>query len=205
MTNLTGLFLFATVYFIAVATPGPGVALVIARALGKGLQGLPWFVAGFVLADLVLMTLAVSGLAVLARQFEMAFTLVRYAGALYLCYLAWRIWHAPVAARDIDAVLVQESPLKAFLSSFALTLGNPKPIVFFLSIMPLAVDMKEITFSTYLELVIIVILVIAPVMAGISLLADRARRLFRSERALRNLNRGTAGAMAGAALMVATR
>jgi threonine/homoserine/homoserine lactone efflux protein len=36
-------------------------------------------------------------------------------------------------------------------------------------------------------------------------LAARARRLFASERALRRMNRGSAGVMAGAAAWVATR
>jgi threonine/homoserine/homoserine lactone efflux protein len=36
-------------------------------------------------------------------------------------------------------------------------------------------------------------------------MADRARRVFTSERALRRINRGTAGIMAGAAAAIAAR
>ena len=44
---VSGLVLFALTYFVAVATPGPGIAAVLARALGKGLKGMPAFIAGF--------------------------------------------------------------------------------------------------------------------------------------------------------------
>jgi threonine/homoserine/homoserine lactone efflux protein len=203
--TLSGLLVFAGIYFAAVASPGPGLALVVARGLAKGLQGLPWFVAGFVLGDLILMTLAVSGLAIIAKTFESAFLVLRYLGAAYLFFLAWKIWRAPVATLEVTADSLREKPIAAFLSSFLLTLGNPKPIIFFLSIMPLVVEMREITPLIYLELALTVIVVITPVMVAASILADRARRLLRSERALRNLNRGTAGIMAGAAAMVASR
>jgi threonine/homoserine/homoserine lactone efflux protein len=43
--TLSSLLLFAAVYFAAVATPGPGVAALIARVLGQGLKGLAPFIA----------------------------------------------------------------------------------------------------------------------------------------------------------------
>src|ERR1700761_9333088 len=88
--TIAGLLLFAGVYFAAVCAPGPAFALVIARGLGRGTSGLPWFLAGFVVSDLILMTLAVSGLAMLAHTFAAAFQIVRYAGALYLAWMAWK-------------------------------------------------------------------------------------------------------------------
>ena len=92
--DISGLLAFAAIYLVAVASPGPGIALVVARSLGRGLHGLPWFVAGFVLGDLILLALAASGLAVVARTFEGAFLALRLAGAAYLLYLAWCIWNA---------------------------------------------------------------------------------------------------------------
>jgi threonine/homoserine/homoserine lactone efflux protein len=42
-----------------------------------------------------------------------------------------------------------------------------------------------------------------PVFAAFAVLADRARRVFRSGRALRRINKGTAVMMAGAAAAIA--
>ena len=203
--TLSNLLVFGGIYFIAVATPGPGIALIIARGLGRGLHGLPWFIAGFVVGDLILMTLAVSGLALIAHTFGTAFQIVRYAGAAYLLWMAWRIWNAPIRVRDIAPDAIRERPESAFLSSLSLTLGNPKPIVFFLSVMPLVVDMNAINASSYAKLAAAMVLVMVPVLTTVAVLADRARRVFKSPRALRRINKGTATLMAGAAIAIASR
>jgi len=45
------LLLFAAVYFAAVATPGPWIAALIARALGQGAKGVAPFIAGHGVGD----------------------------------------------------------------------------------------------------------------------------------------------------------
>lgn len=199
------LLVFAGIYFVAVATPGPGVVLVISRSLGRGLSGLPWFIAGFVVGDIVLMTVAVSGLAFIANTFEEVFRVVRWAGAAYLMWMAYRIWTAPVSTVDVQADAQRERPMRAFLSSLSLTLGNPKAITFFLSLMPLALDLKTIGLSEYVIIAGVMTVIIGPILTAFALLAHRARLVFRSERALKRLNRGSATVMAGAAVAIATQ
>lgn len=203
--TLAGLFLYISVYFVAVASPGPGIALAVARSMGKGTDRLGWFVAGFALGDNVLFALAASGLAIIAQTFENVFYVVRILGVAYLLYLAVRIWRAPATALEMAGATVRETRWQALMSSFLLTMGNPKPIMFFLSIMPLVVDVQSITLGTFALLAVVNILVIVPVMLAYSLLAARARRLFRSPGAVRAVNRTTAGVMAGTALVMATR
>lgn len=203
--TLAGLLLFASVYVAAVATPGPGVALVVSRSLGRGLDNVGWFIGGFLAGDYVLFLLATGGLAVVAQTFETVFTMLRYLGAAYLIYMAYKIWTQPAKPVGVDALFVRESRRQAFLSSFVLTLGNPKTIIFFVSIMPLAVDMKAITPLAFAELSLVILLVLPTVLFGYALLADRARRVFRSEKALRRINKGTATMMAGAAIAIASR
>jgi threonine/homoserine/homoserine lactone efflux protein len=204
MTELN-LLAFAAVYAIAVASPGPGIALIISRSLGRGLTGLPWFIAGFVIGDLVLMTVAVLGLAFIAQSFGTVFLIIRWAGAAYLLWMAYRLWIAAAKPMDVTAEAKSETPLATFLSSLSLTLGNPKAITFFVSIMPLAVDMKSIDVTAYAELVLVNVAVLAPTLTAYAVVADRARRVFRSETALRRINRGSAVGIAGAAVVVATR
>lgn len=203
--TLGSLAVFAGIYFVAVATPGPGVALIVSRSLGRGLAGLPWFLAGFAIGDLVLMTVAVSGLAAIANTFEVVFNGIRIAGAVYLSWMAYKMWTAPVRVVDLHADAHYEPPLRAFLSSLSLTLGNPKAITFFLSLMPLAVDLKAVSIVDYAVLAAVITIVIVPVLAAWAFLAHRARRVFRSERAMRRLNRGSATVMAGAAVAIASR
>ena len=203
--TLASLFLFASIYFVAVASPGPGLAAVVARGLAQGSRGAVPFIAGFVVGDLIWLTLATTGLALIAQTFEHVFTLIKYAGCAYLLYVAWTIWHAPVAAGDVVAEAAHATPVADFLGSLMLTLGNPKVIVFFMSLMPLVVDMNAITPLIYVELMAMAFLVLTPVLVTALLLADRARRVFTSEKALRRINRGTAGIMAGAAVAIAAK
>jgi len=203
--TLADLMLYISVYAVAVATPGPGIALVVARSMGKGLDRVGWFATGFALGDNVLFALAASGLAIIAQTFEGVFWVVRMLGVAYLLYLAFKIWRAPVTALDLNETTVRETRMQAMMSSFLLTIGNPKPIMFFLAIMPLVIDVQSLTLGTFALLAMVNILVIVPVMLAYALLADRARRLFRSPRALGAINRTTAAMMAGTAVVMASR
>ena len=86
--TLYGLAVFSIVYALAVASPGPGVAAIVARSLVRGTRGAPAFIAGFVIGDLVWFTIAVTGLAALAQTASAVFAAIKYAGAAYLLYLA---------------------------------------------------------------------------------------------------------------------
>jgi len=152
---------------------------------------------------LIWLAVAATGLAVLAHEFAALFTLIRYCGVLYLLWLAWRMWRAPIV--EGDALTPSGGGVRPFLGALSLTLGNPKVIVFFLSIMPLVVDLRAMTVGTFAEVAAIMPLVLAPVLIAYAMAANRARALFRSPRAMKMINRGAAGVMAGAAVAVATR
>lgn len=200
-----GLILFSSALFIAAASPGPGIAAIVARVLGRGPKGAAALSAGIVLGDLVWLTFAVMGLAALAQTFHGVFLAVKYAGAAYLLYLAYKLWTSPVAAQEVKANEKADHPAKLLLGGLALTLGNPKAIVFYLALLPTFLDLKQITLLGYLELALATMIVLSVVFGGYILLAVRARKLFTSPGAIRILNRVTGTVMAGAAAAVAAR
>jgi threonine/homoserine/homoserine lactone efflux protein len=203
--SLTGLALFALVYFIFVITPGPGMAAMIARGLGTGLRGAWPYALGFMLGDMIWFTVAATGLSALAHQFELAFTIVKYLGCAYLAYLAWKIWRAPPYVTDIHEAHVATAPWPSFIGALTLCLGNPKVIVFFISVMPLVVDVAHITFWSYLAMLGVMV-PFAPLLTFVTLyLAKRARMVFQSAQALKRINRGSATLMAGAAAVIALK
>ena len=203
--NLTGLLVFATALFIAAASPGHGIAAIVARVLGRGMRGALAFTAGVAIGDVVWLTIAILGLAAVAQTFQGVFEVIKYAGAAYLLYLAYRLWTAPAAAHAVEAETSRERPLRLFLGGLAVTMGNPKVMVFYLALLPTLLDVAGVTVIGYAELVAVTLGVLAVVFAGYVLLAARARRLFTSPRALRLVNRGTGAVMAGAAAAIATR
>ena len=201
--TLTSLIIFAAVYFVAVATPGPGVAPLIARVLGQGLEGVAPFIAGYFVADMIWLTLAATGLSVVAKAFAGVFVAIKLAGAAYLLYLGWKMATAPVARAQSPPAASRG--WRAFLASLSLTLGNPKVMVFFLSIMPLVVDLRTLTLVALLELGAVCGAVIFSTLALYALVADRARGFLRSTRAMKFVHRAAGGLMAGVAVAVATR
>jgi threonine/homoserine/homoserine lactone efflux protein len=130
LVSAHGLTVFCLVYLLAVATPGPGIAATIARALARGTAGLPAFIAGFVVGDLAWFTCAATGMAALAQSAHGLFLAVKYLGALYLLYLAIRMWTAPAHAVATQTEVVGGAgALRVFAGALVLTLGNPKAMV----------------------------------------------------------------------------
>ncbi|MEO5807436.1 LysE family translocator [Devosia sp.] len=186
------LLTFTAAYAIAVLVPGPGVAAVVARALGGGFKGAFPMVLGILAGDLVYFVFAVFGLAAIAHVFGPVFIVIRFAGAAYLLYVAYRFWTAKPGAEQMKPR--SEGWLKTFLAGFSLTMGNPKTIVFYLAILPTVIPLDKMNPLAFAELTFIVVAVLLIIGCGYALLASAARDMFRSQKALGRLNK-TAGAM----------
>lgn len=202
--DLAGLLLFATALLVAAASPGPGIAAIVARVLGRGTKGAVAFSAGLAIGDVVWLSCAIVGLTAIAQAFHGVFVVLKFAGAAYLLYLAYRLWTQPVAAQDA-ALGPDEHPARLFLAGLAVTLGNPKVMVFYLALLPTLLDLSRVTVLGYSELVLVTLLVLSVVFTGYVLLAASARKVLASPRAIRTVNRGTSVIMAGAAAAIASR
>lgn len=200
-----GFLAFCAVYTIAVATPGPGVAALLARSLAHGMRGAPAYIAGFLVGDLTWFAGAAAGLAALAHTAHVAFVIIRYAGAVLLIYLAYRLWTAPAEAIEVGSPRSPQSSLEAFLGSLSLTLGNPKPMLFFVALLPTLVNLKTLQVLDYLLIAGAICVILPLVLGAYALAATRARGLFREGRAVRLLNRCTATVLTGAAIAVVSQ
>ena len=127
-------FVIAVIVFLAI--PGPGnLAIITSTSKGRILGGLA-ATAGVIAGDQVLMWLAVAGVATLLTSNPAVFSLVQYAGAIYLAYLGVRMF----LAKPGDAPILNMEPRRFFRQSMMITLLNPKAIVFYMAFFPLFVD-----------------------------------------------------------------
>ena len=201
-----GFVTFSVVYFVAVATPGPGVAAVIAQGLARGSVGAPAFIAGFLVGDLTWFLAAALGLSALAQTAHTAFVMVKYAGAAYLLFLGLKFWSMPVQPlAEIGDQSLRQKPLKLFLGGLTLTLGNPKPMIFFVALLPSVVPLENLRLDGYLEIGMAIAIIMPATLSAYVLVASRARVWFRSSRARKIINRGSGTLMAAAAVAVAAR
>lgn len=205
MLDPAALAVYAGALFVAAATPGPGIAAIVARVLGRGPRGAVAFSTGVAMGDIVWLSFAIGGLAVLAQTFQPVFLAVKYLGAAYLLYLAWKLWSAPVL--DPAAVGDQrgDKPLRLFLGGLSVTLGNPKVMIFYTALLPNLVDLDRVSVASFGELCLATLSVLALVFSGYIILAARARHLFTSPKALTLINRGSGTVMAGAAVAIAAK
>jgi len=199
MIPLHDYLLYCGLYAIAVAVPGPGVIAIVARALGSGFRATVPAMFGILVGDLVLMSLAVFGLALVAEAMGRLFLIVKLAGALYLLWLGYRYWTAPVPE---DGKVMPASSGRGFLSYLGITLGNPKAIAFFVALLPVAVNPRGLGMAAYLELCAATFVVIPAIMLGYAALAARLSRFVASARARRRINRGAGAVMIGAGAFI---
>ena len=127
-------FVVAVIVFLLI--PGPGnLALITSTSKGGRTGGLAATL-GLIAGDQVLMWLAVAGVAALLAAYPPAFRGVQWLGAGYLAWLGLRM----LLARPGDAPVLKFRAGHYFRQTFAITLLNPKAIVFYMAFFPLFVD-----------------------------------------------------------------
>jgi threonine/homoserine/homoserine lactone efflux protein len=198
------LLIFAGALAVAAGSPGPSIAALVARVIARGHRDVLPFLAAMWVGEAIWLSLAVWGLNAIAQSFHMAFLAIKWMGVAYLLFLAWKMWNAPADLGE-EGVPVRAAPAKMFAAGLAVTLGNPKIMVFYMALLPAIIDLRHLSVLGWAELTATMALVLMAVDYAWVLAAMRVRRLLRSPRAVRAANRCSAGLMAGAATAIAAK
>jgi len=136
MIPLNELFLFATAALLMVLTPGPNMIYLISRSISQGRRAGVISLFGVIAGFLVHMFSTAVGLTALFLTVPLAYEVLKWAGALYLLWLAWKAVRSgarsPFEAKDLPI----DSMPKLFLMGFLTNVLNPKIAVFYLAILP---------------------------------------------------------------------
>lgn len=146
--TITGVQLAAYAAALAalVATPGPVVAALIARAATGGVAAAVPLAAGVAVGDLLWPLLAMLGLGVLAGVMADVMTVLRLVGAAILVWMGVSlVRHAEAAAVRASAGGASERRLAGFAAGVSIIAGNPKAILFYLGILPGFFDFARLT------------------------------------------------------------
>jgi len=179
--ELAALGLFAMALLVNAGSPGPSVAALVARVISHGFAGVMPFLMAMWIGETLWLVAAVFGLGYVAESFHTVFVVIKYLGVAYLLYLAWRMWTAPTDVRP-GSMPEPGSPVRLFLTGMALTLGNPKIMMFYLALLPTIIDLTRVNALGLAELVAVTVAVMAFVDLAWAFAAARARRLLRSPR-----------------------
>jgi threonine/homoserine/homoserine lactone efflux protein len=140
MPGTASLAAFALVALGMVLTPGPNMIYLISRSLCQGPVAGLVSLTGVGLGFLVYMLSAAFGITALLLAVPYAYDALRFAGALYLLYLAWQALRPRGRSAFEVRNLPADSPRRLFFMGFATSLLNPKIAVLYLSLLPQFID-----------------------------------------------------------------
>lgn len=190
--NLVGFFAASVLLALA---PGPDNLFVMAQSVQNG-RAAGLLVTLGLATGLVLHTLAVAlGLAALVHASSVAFTVLKFVGAGYLCYLAYRAFRA---GKSAGCEPLAASRGKLYRRGIIMNITNPKVSLFFLAFLPQFADPSRGPVVPQLLLLgMVFILATLLVFGMLCMVAGGAgERLRRSERAQLVINRIAGGVFA---------
>ena len=192
----THLLVFVGVAAVVILLPGPDTAVVTKNVLLHGRRAALGASAG-VGAGLSVWTLAAAvGLASVIRASEVAFTVLKVVGALYLMWLGFEALRAARHVPADDEVrLTAARPVTGarggFWQGFLSDLANPKIGIFFTSLLPQFVDPGRPVLLPFLALGAVFVLMTVVWLVAYCLIAARAAETLRRPRVRSALDRVT--------------
>ncbi|MCY0965415.1 LysE family transporter [Parathalassolituus penaei] len=184
-------------------TPGAGAIASMSSGLKHGFWPGYWNVVGLQLALLLQILVVALGVGAVLVASETAFSLIKWAGVLYLLYLAWKQWQA--VPSDLQPAAADAAPVsiaRLIGNGFVVNSSNPKAIVFMLAILPQFLDPTQPLVPQYSLMAFTMVATDMIVMAGYTGLAARVLKYLRTPRQQRYLNRSFAAMFAGMASML---
>lgn len=138
MLGIHGLWLFILSGLLLNITPGPDTAYIVGRSIQLGWRGGVLAVLGIEAGCLVHVFAAAVGLSALLAASSTAFSLVKWAGAAYLCVIGMKMLLVRASTSPADSAAQTEaiSLRQVFLQGALTNLLNPKVALFFLAFLP---------------------------------------------------------------------
>lgn len=136
---LPGIVAAYAILIVGAASPGPAVAMLLGIATQQGRRPALLGASGIAFGSATLNLLTLMGVGFLISQAAWAMTGLRWIGAAYLLWLAWRAFRNAVTPPEIAPVAsVRASAMQSFAKGYALQVTNPKAIAFWLAIASVA-------------------------------------------------------------------
>ncbi len=180
-------------------SPGSGAILSMSHGLAYGLKKASATVLGLQLGLILVLVIAGAGVGSLLLASELAFTVVKTVGALYLIWLGIGQWRARATPTGVSTAGMAAHPSfgRRVLTGFLTNATNPKGIIFMVAVLPGFISPQAPVLPQLAILAVTMVTIDASVMHGYAFLASSMQRFFRDERAVRIQNR-----FFGAVLMV---
>lgn len=136
MLELSNVYLFIAASFLLCLAPGPDNIYVLTQGMTKSKKAAIITTLGLC-SGIVIHTIAAAlGISVIFKTSEIAFDIVKFAGAAYLLYIAYQAFKHRNAPLDLTVQNSSNELKKLYIKGFFMNVLNPKVSIFFLAFLP---------------------------------------------------------------------
>ena len=175
------------------AVPGPVWVALLARSLSGGFASAWPLAVGVVLGDLMWPAVAIFGLSWIVSVYADIMTLMKVAAAVTFGVMGFLLIRKSGSLSSADSRLTRPGRLAGFLTGVAAVIGNPKAILFYMTVLPGFFDLSRVNGA---DITAILAISAAVPLAGnlaLALFLDWARDLLSSPERVRLLNQISGG------------
>ncbi|MEM5477518.1 LysE family translocator [Pacificibacter sp. AS14] len=166
-------------------TPGPNMAYLAVLAATEGRRAGLSAVAGVALGLLIVGLMAAFGLAAMIASSPVLFQILRWAGVVYLLWLAWDAWREE-APEDNE---FSDGAARHFRRGLIVNLLNPKAGIFYIVMLPQFVDQTGDLVAQTVTLSVTFVLIATAIHTAIVILSDLARGIIGTQSRRKTLRR----------------
>lgn len=181
-------------------TPGPNMAYLAALTLGAGRRAGLAALAGVALGLALIGVAAAAGLAGVVAESPVIWNALRWAGGLYMLYLAWETWRGEAETSPARTRSFSDSGIRYFSHGLVTNILNPKAALFYVAIVPRFLPTHGATLIDGLVLTGISVAVATAVHLVIVLLAAQMHPLLSQPGRMKNTRRILAVGLVGISL-----
>lgn len=202
MLTLENMLLFVPTIGLLIMLPGPDFALVSKITLFQGKRHGEFAAAGITAGICVHTILAMFGISAIIASSAVFFTILKYAGAAYLCFIGITSIIQSFDDPDHKSVLAENcakdaAPVtqhgRSFWSGFLTNVLNPKAILYFMVLLPQFISADRPLTGQFLQLGLITAIICITWFLLVANLLSRVRKIFARSSFQKWLNRATGG------------
>lgn len=164
MIDMSSLYMFIAASFLLCLAPGPDNIYVLTQGMTKSKKAAIVTTLGLTSGLIIHTSAAAFGISVIFQTSEIAFNIVKYAGAAYLLYIAYQAFKYRNEKLDLSVQNSSSELKKLYFKGFVMNILNPKVSIFFLAFLPQfvnpslgSVPMQMITLGAVFMLLTIVV------------------------------------------------
>ena len=175
--------------FVYAISPGPGLFAVLAISTRFGPIPAIWVSIGHTVGDIIYVALAMLALNALADLINESMLYVKILGASYLIFIGYQQFRSKGISFEPSSK--KSSVIKLLIAGFVVGVTNPKTIIFYLSFLPIFIDLNNLTLNTEVQVIVAIGLTVFFVLSLANILGVRLRSYIENPDSIRRINQVT--------------